>query len=252
MERILEIMAEGPLRLFRIGSSFIPFASHVQCDFDWHPFVASRLREIGARYVPMGFRFSMHPGQYTVLNSPDPVVVERALEEVRYSVEVLDLMGLDEEHKVVIHGGGLYGDREGSTARLIEALKNLPDNIRNRLVIENDERYFNLAQIVDVSEKTGIPAIFDLHHHQINPGDAAGEEAARALLLRLRGVWNCRPKVHLSSQKPNARIGAHDEMLHEKDIATLCDILPFEADLMVEAKAKEVAAMAAWQWLHSS
>lgn len=244
LQRMLEIMREGPLRLLRLGGSIVPFASHPNRDFDWEPFVAPRLREIGEMYAPLGFRFSSHPGPYTILNSPDSKVVAAAIAEIDYAVRVLDLMGLDDSHRVIIHGGALYGDREAATQRLIEALCNLPDRHRARLVLENDERYFSLREIVEVAEASGIPVVFDLHHHTINPVDGLEE-----LLVRVGEGWRCRPKVHMSSQKPNARAGAHDDLVHPPDLARLCEILPFETDVMVESKGKERAAMAAWRWL---
>ena len=246
MERILTIMAEGPLRLFRLGGSMIPFASHEGLDFDWRPLVAGRLREIGESFGRRGFRFSTHPGQYTILNSPDPGIVHRALNELRYACEMLDLMGLDDSHKVVIHGGGIYGDRESATARLAEALRTLPPEICRRIVLENDERLFSLAQILDAAEKGGVPVVFDLHHHQINPGEGDLD----TMLVRVRATWgDCLPKIHMSSQKPNARVGAHDDLLHESDLQTMVDAIPFETDVMVESKGKEVAALQAWAWL---
>lgn len=244
LERILFLMTHGPLRLLRLGGSMIPFASHESLSFDWRPLVAGRLREIGRRYAPLGFRLSSHPGQYTILNSPNPRVTERAIAEIAYSCELLDLMELNHEHKVVIHGGGIYGDRETSTRRLIDSLATLPDSIRRRLILENDERLFSLAQILEVGEAAGYPVCFDLHHHQINPGEGHLED----LLPRVRRTWDCRPKVHMSSQRPNARVGAHDDLLHELDMATLVEVLPFEADVMVEAKGKEIASTAAWEW----
>ena len=186
----------------------------------------------------------MHPGQYTILNSPNPAVVASAIAELHYATNVLDLMGLDHSHKVVIHGGGIYGDRIASTDRLKIELERLPLNIKRRLVLENDERLFNLEQILVVAESTGFPVVFDLHHFQINPSDNIG-----ALLNRVARTWDSRPKVHLSSQRPGARIGSHDDFLREEDLAELCRVLPFEADLMVEAKAKELAAMRAWKFL---
>ena len=240
-------MAGGPLRLFRIGSSVVPFASHSSLDFDWEPFAEGRLLEIGRRYAALDFRFSLHPGQYAVLNSPNASVVEAAIAEIGYSCRVLDLMGLDNQHKVVVHGGGLYGDKISSIDRLTNKLLGLPQFIRKRLVLENDERIFNLEEIVGVSEKSGIPAVFDIHHHQINPSEPVTE-----LLLRLREVWDCVPKVHISSQRPNSRVGAHDDMVFDEDLRTLCDVLPFEADLMIEAKAKEVAALRAFSYLEKA
>jgi UV DNA damage endonuclease len=153
-------------------------------------------------------------------------------------------MGLDREHKVIIHGGALYGDREGSTRRLMEKLPTLPERWRRRIILENDERYFSLAQILEIAEAVGLPVCFDLHHHQINPG----EGDLRELLERVARTWDCVPKLHMSSQKPNARVGAHDDLLHERDMRTLAEVLPFESDVMVESKGKEVAAHHAWQW----
>jgi UV DNA damage endonuclease len=245
LERMLTIMEPGPLRLLRLGGSMVPLASHEAVDFDWRPLVAGRLQHIGRTYAARGFRFSSHPGQYTILNATDEGVVRRAIAELAYSTELLDLMELDDSHKVVIHGGGIYGDREGATKRLVEALTRLPQNICRRLVLENDERLFNLEQILWVAERSGVPVVFDLHHYQINPGT----EELEGLLQRVAKTWNCLPKIHMSSQKPNARIGAHDDLLHEEDLETMLRVIPFETDIMVESKAKEIAAMHAWKWL---
>ncbi len=246
LERILVIMSEGPLRLFRLGGSMIPFASHGGLDFDWRPLVAGRLREIGRTFGARGFRFSSHPGQYTILNATDAGIVQRALGELHYACDLLDLMDLDESHKVVIHGGGIYGDREAATARLAAALRTLPSNICRRVVLENDERLFSLAQILDVAERGGVPVVFDLHHHQINPG----EGDLREMLVRVRATWgDCLPKIHMSSQKPNARVGAHDDLLHEVDLEAMLREIPFDTDVMVESKGKELAATHAYEWL---
>lgn len=245
LERILALMEEGPLRLLRLGGSMIPFASHEGLEFDWRPLVAGRLAEIGPKYAAKGFRFSSHPGQYTILNSPDERVVHRATAELAYATELLDLMGLDGSHKVVIHGGGIYGDRENATRRLIDAVQRLSPAIRNRLVLENDERLFSLEEILGAAEESGVPVVFDLHHHQINPGKGDLNE----MLTRVGKTWNGVPKIHMSSQKPNSRVGAHDDLLHAEDLEAMVQAIPFETDIMVEAKGKEVAALAAWRWL---
>lgn len=247
MEKILFGMAQGPLRLFRLGGSTIPFASHASMDFDWREIFRGRFREIGDTYAPQGFRFSMHPGQYCVLNSLNPLTVASAIREIDYAVTVLDLMGLDKEHKVVVHGGAVAGDREASTARLTEAVGNLPQRIKDRLVLENDERLFNVEQIAPVGETTGVPIVFDIHHHRINPGSLSAEDA----IARVCATWgDVRPKFHISSQKPDARLGAHDDNVFAEDIDILSDAIRCDIDLMVEAKGKEVAAMGVWRHLH--
>jgi UV DNA damage endonuclease len=238
LQTILAWMEVRGLRLFRIGSSMVPFASHRAMRWDWPDMVGPELARIGRTYASKGFRFSMHPGQYNVLNSPRLEVVERTLAELDYSCRVLDLMGLDSSHKVVLHGGGLYGDPAESRSRLVRVLRTLPAPIRSRLVLENDERYFSFAEIVEIGEESGLPPVFDLHHHLLNPS-----ADIHSLLLQGERLWDSRPKVHLSSPAPGLRSGAHDLFVRRQDLDLMLEILPFEVDLMVEAKAKEEAAL---------
>jgi UV DNA damage endonuclease len=241
METILEWMSDHGMKLFRIGSSLVPFASHPAMEYDWPEMAASRLAKIGRRYSQRGFRFSLHPGQYNVLNSENPNVVKNTVAELLYSCQVLDLMGLDSSHKVVLHGGCRCGDMAQSKTRLIEEILKLPKNVRSRLVLENDERIFSAVDIVEVCESSGLPAVFDIYHNKFLPSpDLPG------LLKRLQKTWqenDGRPKLHLSSQKPGGRDGAHGDMVLEEDLRELCETVPFDFDLMVEAKLKEKAIL---------
>jgi UV DNA damage endonuclease len=238
MQAILRWMEPRGLRLFRIGSSFVPFASHPALTWDWEPTCAEALARIGREYEPKGFRFSLHPGQYNVLNSPRQEVVERTLAELAYSCRLLELMGLDSSHKVVLHGGGLYGDPAESRSRLVRVLRSIPEPFLMRLVLENDERYFSFADIVEIGEKAGLPPVFDLQHHLLNPSPEI-----RSWLRQGGKLWDSLPKVHISSTAPGLRPGAHDLFVRRQDLDLLLKILPFEADLMVKAKAKEEAAL---------
>jgi UV DNA damage endonuclease len=244
LEAILGWMLHRGLRFFRIGSSFVPFASHPKMDLDWHSMCGDRLVSVGRKYISLGFRFSMHPGQYNVLNSPNPGVVERTIAELDYSCQVLDLMGLDDSHKVIMHGGGIYRNKSNSLDRLKDSLTGLPRQIKRRIAIENDERNFHFADVARISVQTGVPAVFDWHHHRINSCDNV-----EGWLQRTNEIWNFRPIIHISSQKPGAKRGAHDLHIHKEDLDELLDFLTFKADLMVEAKSKEIAALKVLQWM---
>ena len=235
------------MRLFRIGSSLIPFASHpvmrkdAPTPLNWVDIAEERLASIGQRYSKKNFRFSMHPGQFNVLNSEKSSVVERTVAELDYACRVLELMGLDTSHKVVLHGGCRCGDINIATERLVEAVHSLPKRISNRLVLENDERTFSLEQIITACEAANVPAVFDIHHHHILPSKNLPK-----LLRRLRKTWKDRdelPKFHISSQRPKSKSGAHDDMVLPKDVKELCNMASFPFDLMVEAKHKETATL---------
>lgn len=243
---ILKWMEATPLRLYRISSDFIPFASHeVAKDFDGVAYIADRLLDIGNEFTSKGFRFSFHPGQYTVLNSLKPGLYEKSILEIEGNCDVLDAMGLDNSHKIVIHVGGAYKDIDASTERAIERFGALSDRIKSRLIIENDDKIFAYDRVVKICEKTGIPPIFDIHHHFCNPA-----ENINGLLERGRKLWgDVRPKMHISSQLPNSRKGRHDNIIFESDIDRFLDLVKFDVDLMIEAKHKEQAAIRVARYL---
>ena len=239
LEAIVRWNAERGIRLFRIGQGLIPFASHPAFPYDWSEEHGDDLRELGALARALGVRLSMHPGQFINPGSPNPETAGRSLDELRYAARVFDLMGLDDA-VVVLHLGGAYDDRPAAVARFVEALRAQEDILRY-LALENDERIWTVGEIVGAARTLGIPAILDNLHHSLNPGGLTLGEALDLALptWEARGV---RPKVHLSSQDPTKRPGAHAHSIEAEDWAAFLDALGGrETDVMVEAKGKELA-----------
>jgi UV DNA damage endonuclease len=239
LETILRWNAERGVGLFRIGQGLIPFASHPAFPYDWEVEHGGELRGIGELARGLGIRLSMHPGQYINPGSLKPEVVDRSLTELRYVARVFDLIG-SPDSVLVLHLGGAYDDREAATRRFVEVLRPEEEVLRY-LAIENDERIWTVAETVKVALSLGVPAIVDTLHHVLNP---AGLTLVEALNLALptweaRGV---RPKLHLSSQDPEKRPGAHAYSVDPRDWhALLCALEGRETDVMVEAKGKEHA-----------
>ena len=239
LETIVRWNAERGIRLFRIGQGLIPFASHPAFPYSWPEEHGDDLRELGALARSLGVRLSMHPGQFINPGSPNPETAGRSLDELRYAARVFDLMGNDDA-VVVLHLGGAYDDRPAAVARFVEALRDQEDILRY-LALENDERIWTVGEIVGAARALGIPAILDNLHHSLNPGGLALGEALDLALptWKARGV---RPKVHLSSQDPTKRPGAHAHAIEAEDWAAFLDALGGrETDVMVEAKGKELA-----------
>lgn len=239
LEKILEWMNRyKKIRLFRIGSSIIPFASHEKFNLDWKKIFGNRLKTIGKKYLKYGFIFSMHPGQYTVINSPNKKIVERSIKEIEYSSEVLECLGCDNYHKVIIHIGGVYNDKRNSIKRFMNNLKKISQKTLSRLAIENDEKNYSFEDIINISEQTGISPIFDFHHYKINPS-----KNIEYLLERSKKIWRKEPEIHLSSQKRNGIIGAHSNLIYKKDFIDLINLINYDFNLMIEAKKKEIAVL---------
>jgi len=239
LETIVRWNAERGIRLFRIGQGLIPFASHPAFPYDWSEEHGDDLRGLGALARFLGVRLSMHPGQFINPGSPNPETAVRSLDELRYAARVFDLMGLGDA-VVVLHLGGAYGDRPAAVARFVEALRDQEDILRY-LALENDERIWPVGEIVGAARALGVPAILDNLHHSLNPGGLSLGEALDLALptWEARGV---RPKVHLSSQDPTKRPGAHAHSIEAEDWAAFLDALAGRGtDVMVEAKGKELA-----------
>lgn len=238
LERILLWNRANGLHLFRIGQHLIPLASHPLFPYPWEKVHAKELARLGALARSLGQRLSMHPGQFVNPGSPSPKVVEASLAELRYSARLLSLLGAG-EGVLVLHLGGAYGDKERAAQRVWENLKGEREVLRY-LALENDERLWSLEEVLPVSERLGVPVVLDTLHHALNPGRLSLEEALRLSF----STWRTRPKVHLASQDPTRRPGAHAALVTKEDFQKLFQALPAPLDLMVEAKAKEGSALA--------
>jgi UV DNA damage endonuclease len=236
---ILRWNAKHGVRLFRMGQSLIPFASHPDFPYDWAAEHGDGLREVGVLARELGIRLSMHPGQYINPGSPRPEVVERSLAELNYVTRVLGLLGAA-DGVAVLHMGGAYADKPASAARFVEAMRS-EEQILRYLALENDERIWTVVEVLTTARALGIPAIMDAFHHALNPGELTAQEALD-LSLPTWEQRSVRPKLHLSSQDLMKRAGAHAYSLNTGDWRALVEALDGrEADVMVEAKGKELA-----------
>ena len=242
---ILRYNKEQKLLLFRITSDLIPFASHSVMDFNWQEYFTEKFQEIGKFIKTNNMRITMHPGQYTVLNSNNLEVYKKTILELKYHVEILDLMELNSTSKVQIHVGGVYNDKKKSIDRFIRRYKNLDELIRNRLIIENDDKSYNLNDCLEIHKKTDIPIVLDVYHHDcLNQGEPLYE-----VFQRFTKTWKNPdgiPLIHYSSKHPTKGKGSHAEVIdiqHFKDFIKTTKFFNF--DIMLEIKDKEQSALLA-------
>ncbi|HXK49807.1 MAG TPA: UV DNA damage repair endonuclease UvsE [Clostridiales bacterium] len=240
---IINWNADNGIYFFRIGSELIPFASHENFSFDWKKDFEKEFKKLRKLKDKYKMRFSMHPGQYSVLNSPDKKVVENAVRDIEYHAEVLGLISPD-DGKIVIHVGGVYGDKKAAKDRFVKNFSKLSKKARSMLILENDDKSYDIADVLEICGELKIPAVFDILHHDCNPaeGDLSG------LLKRVVETWRDDvPKFHISSRKGEKGC-PHTDFIEPEDFTRfkkLTDSLPFdkEYDIMIEAKMKDKAIL---------
>ncbi len=245
LKRILQYNAAHGLLNYRITSDLVPFASHPVCDVDWATEFSTELAALGVYAREQGMRLSMHPGQYILIGSPSEATWRSSAAELEYHAAVLDRMGMDATARLQIHVGGVYGDKLASSARFVERFALLPENVRRRLVIENDERLYGVLDCLRISEAAGMPILFDDFHFRLKDDGIPYSEAlalTRATWREADGV----PLVDYSSQQPEKRFGSHALTLDEADFAAFLErIGTDEVDVMLEIKDKNESALKA-------
>lgn len=241
----LQYNLEHGIHYFRISSDLVPFASHPVCDYPWQKTFGKEFKAIGAFIKKHAMRVTMHPDQFILINPVDEDIYERSVKELIYHTEVLDLMALDATHKIQIHVGGVYGDKEASAARFVTRYRKLPSRVKKRLVVENDERSYSLADCLAVHAADGLPVVFDTLHHSVNN---RGEKMRKALTL-VGATWEDKdglPMVDYSSQKKGGKPGAHAYSLDPDDFRLFLDASRgLDFDVMLEVKNKERSALEA-------
>lgn len=245
LEKQIEYNIENNIRLFRISSDIIPFGSHKVNRLKWWEIFKGRLEKIGERVNNNGIRVSMHPGQYTVLNSPRKEVVENAVRDLEYHCRFLDSLKVDKACKVILHIGGIYGDKKIALKRFAQNYGQLDSNIKRRLVIENDEKSFNIKEVLDLGESLKIPVVFDNLHHAINKSE--GEEGDLYWIEKAGVTWkdsDGKQKIHYSQQKIGGKIGSHSDTIYVQEFLDYYREIGGEnLDIMLEVKDKDLSAI---------
>ncbi|THX90446.1 UV-endonuclease UvdE [Aureobasidium pullulans] len=237
------------IKFMRLSSEMFPFASHEEYGYKLAPFASEVLAEVGKIVAELGHRVTTHPGQFTQLGSPRKQVIDNALRDLAFHDEMLSLLKLpeqmDRDAVMILHLGGVFGDKVATLDRFRENYKALPQSVKNRLVLENDDVSWSVHELLPVCEELNIPMVLDYHHHNIIfDSEQLREGTADIMNLypRIKATWDkkgIKQKMHYSEPTP-AAITGRQRRKHNPRVATLPPCAD-DMDLMIEAKDKEQA-----------
>lgn len=244
LEKVIDWNMENNVKFYRMSSDMFPWMSEYEiADLPAYGEIAEILDRVGKKAVQYDHRLSFHPGPFNVLASKSPGVISNTIKELNQHAEIMDLLHqpISPFAKINIHVGGAYGNKAAALERFAEEYTKLQDNVRLRLTVENDDKsnMYSVKDLLWLHEQTGIPIVFDYFHHIFCTGGWSEEEA----LLAAVGTWpeGVTPVVHFSSPKkefedPLAAGPAHADFLYSS-----IEKYGFDVDIMLEAKAKELA-----------
>tara|TARA_R110002020_G_scaffold83243_6_gene206286 strand:- start:946 stop:1836 length:891 start_codon:yes stop_codon:yes gene_type:complete len=225
------------INFYRMSSDIFPWMSEYDfTDLPDYEKISNVLRGVGTLAEKYNQRLSFHPGPFNVLCSPREDVVVKTIKELNNHSKIMDMIGLSRtpHNKINIHVGGVYGDKESALKRWCDNYNLLDEGTKSRLTIENDDKKsaYTVKDLMYIHENTGIPIVFDYHHHSCHPDGMSHKEA----LTMAVSTWpkDIRPAVHVSEPRDDKNPRAHHDYIYNK-----VDNFGFEVDMMFEAKAKE-------------
>jgi len=243
LDAILRWNDDHGIQVFRLTSNLIPFGSHPANTLAWWDEFSDELGALGALISGSEARLSTHPGQYTVLSSERPEVVDAAAAELAYHDRLLTALGLDHAHKIVLHAGSRSN---GAADRFAAACAKLSDGARARLVLENDERW-PLAEVLELAGRLELPVVFDAFHHELAP--SLPQLDPREVVQLAGATWrdgDGRQEVHFSTQEPGKRPGAHAQRIDLDALERFAaDVGDLPLDCILEVKDKEQSVLRA-------
>jgi UV DNA damage endonuclease len=238
----LQFCVRNGIGCFRINSQILPRRTHPICGYEVEHLpegdeIIRRFEGCGKFVRKHNLRTCFHPDQFVVLNSQRPEVVEASIRELEYQAEVAEWVGAD---VVNIHGGGGFGDKQKALTDLARNIDRLSSRARSRLTVENDDKVFTPADLLPFCLATGIPLVYDVHHHRCNQDGLSEEEVTEQAVV----TWNREPMFHISSPIEGwdgPRQERHHDFIDVKDFPKCWHGLGLTVE--VEAKAKEVAVL---------
>ena len=233
------------IKLYRMSSDMIPWMSEYELkDLPDYTKISNLLKGAGKIAMDAGQRLTFHPGHFCVIASQNPDVVVRSIKELNQHGEIMDLIGLPRTPyaAINIHINTTAISKEDSLNRFIKAFDTLDLSVKERMTVENDDKkaQYSISDLVyGLSAHTGIPIVFDYHHHWCYDDPMPEKDA----LYLAASTWpeGIRQLVHYSSCKKIHEDSSVVNRAHADYIYEHIDSYGLSIDIDLEAKAKEKA-----------
>jgi UV DNA damage endonuclease len=229
------------IHFYRMSSDMFPWMSEYEfTDLPNFDKIKNLLSGVGVLAEKYDQRLSFHPGPFNVLCSPKEDVVIKTIRELDKHSQIMNMMGLSKTpyNKINIHVGGVYGDKQSALERWCYSFNFLSDDTKSRLTIENDDKTsaYTVSDLMYIHQQTGIPIVFDYHHHSCHPDGMSHKDA----LTLAVSTWpdGIVPAVHVSEPRDDSNPRAHHDYVKNE-----VNTYGFDIDIMMEAKQKELAVL---------
>ena len=240
LKQIMLYNFKNNIHFYRLSPNIIPLATHPNIDIDIEKY-KKQFEIIGYMSKLYNIRLDTHPDHYCVLNSNKKEVIKNSIKILKYNYNIFKTMKIN--GKAIVHIGGAYDNKEKSIQRFIKNFKKLDTKIQNIIILENDDKIYNIKDTLYICETLKIPMVLDYHHYLCNNENEKIED----YLPRILNTWKkekLNPKMHFSSPKNKKEFRSHSNYINSDDFIKFINILKkynTNIDIMLECKAKDEA-----------
>ena len=240
--KIIKYNVKNNFHFYRLTSKLVPLATHDKVDFDYITPLLDEYKKIGKLINGNNIRVDTHPDQYAVLNSMDSKIVKNTVEILEYHYKIMDAIGIKDKI-IILHVGSSACGKKASITRFINNFNKLPDHIKKCIAVENDDKVYNIKDVLELCHKINVPMVLDYHHFICNNE----KEDINDYLKEIIDTWNGKlPKMHFSSPKSKLKkeFRSHSNYINKECFIKFINILKKQdkdIDIMLEAKAKDDA-----------
>ena len=239
---IIKYNVKNNFHFYRLTSKLVPLATHDKVDFDYITPLLDEYKKIGKLINDNNIRVDTHPDQYAVLNSMDSKIVKNTVEILEYHYKIMDAIGIKDKI-IILHVGSSACGKKASITRFINNFNKLPDHIKKCIAVENDDKVYNIKDVLELCHKINVPMVLDYHHFICNNE----KEDINDYLKEIIDTWDGKlPKMHFSSPKSKLKkeFRSHSDYINKECFIKFINILKKQdkdIDIMLEAKAKDYA-----------
>ena len=239
---IIKYNVKNNFHFYRLTSKLVPLATHDKVDFDYITPLLDEYKKIGKLINDNNIRVDTHPDQYAVLNSMDSKIVKNTVEILEYHYKIMDAIGIKDKI-IILHVGSSACGKKASITRFINNFNKLPDHIKKCIAVENDDKVYNIKDVLELCHKINVPMVLDYHHFICNNE----KEDINDYLKEIINTWDGKlPKMHFSSPKSKLKkeFRSHSDYINKECFIEFINILKKQdkdIDIMLEAKAKDDA-----------
>ena len=235
---ILKFNQRNNIHFYRMTSHLVPLLTYKDSYDNILNKYKNKFLEISNFINKNNMRIDIHPDQFNVLNSLNEETVKATIISLNYYDDLMKILNLNTN--IILHVGSSQGGKKDSMNRFIKNFQLLRKSIKEKIAIENDDKVFNIRNVLSLSKKIKVPVVLDYHHFLINKNNEKIED----YIVDIFNTWKKTPKIHFSSPKDKKNKRSHHDYIDSDTFIEFIEKIKFcniDFDIMIEAKKKDEA-----------